>query len=59
MRGYCLPIVGKLLEKHIHRVISEHLNEYSTLSSHQWGFQSGTSTMALTRSYSGLVKFTG
>ena len=41
-----LPIVGKLLEKHIHCVISDHLNEYSPLSSHRWGFRCGKSTTA-------------
>ena len=40
-----LSVVSKLLERHIHQVITIHLNENRTLSNMQWGFQSGKSTV--------------
>ena len=40
-----LPVVSKLLERHIHRAITTHLNEIRPLSNKQWGFQPGKSTV--------------
>ena len=40
-----LPVVSKLLERHIHEVVISHLNETCPLSNKQWGFQSGKSTV--------------
>ena len=34
-----LPIVSKLLEKHIHSLIFDYLNEHAPVSDVQWGFQ--------------------
>ena len=43
-----LSIVSKMLERHFHQYITNHLNEYHPLSNKQWGFQSGkTTTTAL------------
>ena len=39
-----LSIVSKILERHFHQYITNHLNEYHPLSNKQWGFQSGKST---------------
>ena len=39
-----LSIISKILEKHIHMLITEHISLYSPLSAVQWGFQSGKST---------------
>ena len=40
-----LPIVSKLLEKHIHSLIFDHLNEHAPVSDVQWGFQRKKSTV--------------
>ena len=40
-----LPVVSKLLERHIHQAITTHLNEIRPLSNKQWGFQPGKSTV--------------
>ena len=40
-----LSIISKLLEKHIHSVISDHLAETQPLSDSQWGFRRGMSTV--------------
>ena len=40
-----LSVVSKLLERHIHQVITIHLNENRPLSNMQLGFQSGKSTV--------------
>ena len=40
-----LPVVSKLLERHIREVVISHLNETFPLSNKQWGFQSGKSTV--------------
>ena len=40
-----LPIVSKLLERHVHRYITMFLNEANPLSNRQWGFQVGRSTV--------------
>ena len=40
-----LPVVSKLLERHIHQVITTHLNETRPLSNKQWGFQPGKFTV--------------
>ncbi len=39
-----LPILSKLLERHFHSLISDHVSDYSPLSNDQWGFQWGKST---------------
>ena len=39
-----LPVLSKLLEKHFHLLISDHLSDGSPISSTQWGFQRGKST---------------
>ena len=41
-----LSIVSKILERHLHLYITNHLNEHHPLSNKQWGFQSGKSTVA-------------
>ena len=40
-----LSIVSKMLERHFHQYITNHLNECHPLSNKQWGFQSGKSTI--------------
>ena len=40
-----LPIVSKLLEKHIHSLIVDHLIEHAPISDVQWGFQQKKSTV--------------
>ena len=40
-----LSILSKLLEKHFHSLITDHLNEHHPLSDAQWGFQKGKSTL--------------
>ena len=37
-------ITSKVLEKHVHMLILEHIMSYSSLSSMKWGFQQGKST---------------
>ena len=41
-----LSILSKLLEKYIHGLIMDHLESEHTLSTNQWGFQAGKSTVA-------------
>ena len=41
-----LPILSKLLERHIHVLISEHLTLFHPISNNQWGFQAGKSTVS-------------
>ena len=41
-----LSILSKVLEKHIHNVIFEHLTRHHPLSDCQWGFRSGRSTVS-------------
>ena len=41
-----LPIVSKVLEKHIHSLISDHINEHSSLFDTQSGFQRKKSTVS-------------
>ena len=38
-------ILSKLLEKHIHGLMYEHLSNRQELSDSQWGFRSGSSTV--------------
>ena len=38
-----LPVVSKVLEKHIYSVISDHLSEHHPIGDNKWGFQSGRS----------------
>ena len=40
-----LPILSKLLEHHIHFLLTGHLSSLYPISSAQWGFQSGKSTV--------------
>ena len=41
-----LPIVGKLIEHHIHFLITEHLSSCHPICESQWGFQVGKSTVS-------------
>ena len=41
-----LPILSKLLEHHIHFLISEYLSLFHPISNDQWGFQAGKSTVS-------------
>ena len=41
-----LPILGKLIEHHIHFLITEHLSSCHPISESQWGFQVGKSTVS-------------
>ena len=47
-----LPILSKLLERHVHNLLSHHLHTHCPLSPHQWGFTEGKSTT------SALISFT-
>ena len=40
-----LSILSKLLEKHIHSLMCDHLNRFNLLSDQQWGFRPGRSTV--------------
>ena len=48
-----LSIVSKMLECHVHYLITEHLSSNHPLSNTRWGFQSGksTATALLTTTY--------
>ena len=47
-----LPVISKLLEKHIYSIVFEHLAERKLLSVDQWGFCPGKSTVtALTSTF--------
>ena len=54
--NYCptsiLPVVSKLLERHMYKLIHEHMSVHSPISVHQWGFSEGKSTT------SALISFT-
>ena len=39
-----LSLISKVLEKHMHQLISDHLNEFCPISPRQFGFMSGRST---------------
>ena len=41
-----LPIVSKLLEKHIYKLISSHLDVNNPIALQQWGFQPKKSTVS-------------
>ena len=41
-----LVILSKVLERHIHSIISQHLAQHHPLSNSQWGFQSRKSTVS-------------
>ena len=41
-----LPIISKVLERHFHLLISEHISVHSPLSTCQFGFQSGKSAIS-------------
>ena len=51
-----LSIVSKVLERHVHTLIMEHLHNQHPLSESQWGFQPGKSTVSalLSTTYSWL-----
>ena len=52
-----LPIISKLLEKHIYSVVLEHLTERRMLTDDQWGFSPGKSTAtALLSSLNDILK---
>jgi len=40
-----LPVISKLLERHIHSVVYNHLTENDLLAKDQWGFTAGKSTV--------------
>ena len=40
-----LPVTSKILERHLHQQILQHLNASIPLSNRQWGFQAGKSTV--------------
>ena len=40
-----LPIISKLLEKHVYSIVSDHLADSQPLSDSQWGFRKGMSTI--------------
>ena len=40
-----LPILSKLLERHIYNCLMKHLNDHHPLSDNQWGFTRGKSTV--------------
>ena len=40
-----LPVISKLLERHIHSVVYNHLTENNLLAKDQWGFTAGKSTV--------------
>ena len=46
-----LPVLSKLLEKHVHDLLSHYLCLHSPLSQHQWGFTSGKSTTSALTSF--------
>ena len=41
-----LVVLSKILEKHVHSIITQHLNLYHPISNSQWGFTAGRSTIA-------------
>ena len=41
-----LSILSKLLEKHVHKLILDHMDSVSPLASQQWGFRSRWSTVS-------------
>ena len=46
-----LPVLSKLLEKHVYNLLSHYLCLHSPLSQHQWGFTSGKSTTSACTSF--------
>ena len=50
-------VFSKLLERHVHSLLSSHLNEQGLLSSSQWGFMPGKSTTtALTSTFHSILE---
>ena len=41
-----LSILSKLLEKHVYKLIANHLHMNGVLSDSQWGFRTGQSTVS-------------
>ena len=46
-----LPILSKILERHIHGIISDHLKVNAPISDQQWGFSPGKSTTSALLSF--------
>ena len=46
-----LPILSKLLERHVHNLLSHHLHTNCPLSPYQWGFIEGKSTTSALLSF--------
>ena len=42
-----LSILSKVLERHLHTLIMDHLHCFHSLDNNQWGFQPGKSTIAV------------
>ena len=40
-----LSVLSKVLERHIHMLITDHLTEHHMLSDNQWGFSAGKGTI--------------
>ena len=40
-----LVVLSKILEKHVHSIITQHLNVHHPISNSQWGFTAGRSTI--------------
>ena len=40
-----LSVLSKLLERHVHKILTEHLCTHHPLSNSQWGFSAGKSTV--------------
>ena len=41
-----LPVASKLIERHVKRIVEDHLQENSPISKKQWGFMSSRSTVS-------------
>ena len=46
-----LPILSKLLERHVHNLLTHHLHTNCPLSPYQWGFTEGKSTTSALLSF--------
>jgi len=40
-----LSVLSKLLERHVHKLLADHLSTHHPLSNSQWGFSEGKSTV--------------
>ena len=53
-----LPVIRKLLERHVYRLVSQHLAERKLISDAQWGFTPGKSTIiALLSTFHDILQF--